>query len=473
MACFRLVLLVLTLCASSLPAQIGWVNELPLEGQLIPRDDSGFGTIDVSGAVTEFGWKSITVELKRNGSDYFSKKKMIPYAYPFKKAPFTFQLALEAGFHIYELSFLLEDWTGARTTVATRSPLFCGDAFLIAGQSNAISRRFYVTDPHANAYRSDWIRSFGNASENANEVYNERSWGVAEGEVKDANYSIGAWPIRLASLISESESVPVAMINGAMGGTAIAEHLRSDGNAFDLRTIYGRLLWRANEAQLKNSIRTIFWFQGESDGGDPSLYADCFAQLIDAWRQDYPSLERVYMMQVREGCGVPDDSMIAEIQRQAAAQHSEVSIVSTTALRDYDGCHYHFEGYEKLAFRLFDLVSRDLYFDPTLGFEVDSPNIHSASYTSSAADEIELVFNPLGTELWASPGAELDFTLADGARVTSITATGNRLTLALDRPSTSTRLRYVRFDPSRLLLDGSWIINTNGVGALNFDIPLQ
>jgi hypothetical protein len=47
------------------------------------------------------------------------------------------------------------------------------------------------------------------------------------------------------------------------------------------------------------------------------------------------------------------------------------------------------------------------------------------------------------------------------------------LILQLDRPSASLRLRYVREDLSRILLDGSWITNSNGVGALNFDISIE
>ncbi|MBT7013259.1 MAG: hypothetical protein HN961_10165 [Planctomycetes bacterium] len=461
-----------TLLVSGLSAQFEF-DQLPSSGQLIPQDETGYAPLSISGSIREYGWKTISLNLYRNDEiEPFSVQRH-PLPYKRNHARFLFQEKLPAALVRYRAEVVLENWQGDLLTIATRTALYAGDAYLITGQSNALAKRHYDSDPHANDLQSEWVRSFGSSSDNPYAVGGHRTWGLADGETRYTPYGVGAWAFQLGDLIRHELQTPVAFLNGAVGGSSIYRHLRDNDDPTNLDTIYGRLLWRAKESKLQSHIRTIYWYQGEADGNAPGEYSANFDKLISAWREDYPALERVYVMQVREGCGVPDGSMILENIRQLPATHSEVQVVSTTALSGYDGCHYHFSGYQKLAGRLFDLILRDVYHTASIGVEVESPTVFSAMYSSTAQDEIILLWGPKGTQLVTQPDAELDFHLSDGAKVDSLTVSGRRLILQLDRPSASLRLRYVREDLSRILLDGSWITNSNGVGALNFDISIE
>ena len=42
--------------------------------------------------------------------------------------------------------------------------------------------------------------------------------------------------------------MPICMINGAVGGTRIDQHQRNPADPEDVATIYGRLLWRVQQA---------------------------------------------------------------------------------------------------------------------------------------------------------------------------------------------------------------------------------
>ena len=85
-------------------------------------------------------------------------------------------------------------------------------------------------------------------------------WYVADGLGSNNSGTIGAWALKSARLLSELYRVPIAVLNGAVGGTAISYHLRddvrwSDGEPFSSRDViatYGlfvndevRTPWRA------------------------------------------------------------------------------------------------------------------------------------------------------------------------------------------------------------------------------------
>ena len=88
-------------------------------------------------------------------------------------------------------------------------------------------------------------------------------WKAENGEKAE----LGWWGMELAKRLVESQKMPIFIINAAVGGTRIDQHQRNATNPTDLTTIYGRMLWRVQQAKLTHGIRGILWHQGESDQG--------------------------------------------------------------------------------------------------------------------------------------------------------------------------------------------------------------
>ena len=261
----------------------------------------------------------------------------------------------------------------------------------------------------------------------------------------------------------------MAILNGSVGATPIHWHMRVDTNPGDLGTIYGRLLWRAEHAGLRQHARAMFWYQGEANGGPSAAnYGAQFDRLIEDWHKDFPALEKVYLMQVRQGCGVDGQSDIYEVQRQIAQRRPEVRLMSTTALQAHDGCHFYTGGYRTLAAHLTRLVARDFYQRP-FGPAIEPPDVLAASRASIAGDLLRVELDAAAVGMVIEPGAQADFQLADGAQVIDIQVQGQDLLLQLDRGTSSTTLRYVGHSGN----DGGRIMNVLGVGLLTFEVPLN
>ena len=122
----------------------------------------------------------------------------------------------------------------------------------------------------------------------------------------------------------------------AVGATPIGYHQRNDNNPTDLDTNYGRLLYSTQAAGVDSMARAMLWYQGESNGQTiPSIYFEAFEALLDDWNEDYPGLERVYVFQVREGCGDPTVPL-RDVFRQLADAFCDVAVtvVAVYARRD-------------------------------------------------------------------------------------------------------------------------------------------
>ena len=86
--------------------------------------------------------------------------------------------------------------------------------------------------------------------------------------------------------------------------TDCSREIRND--PADLTTIYGRTLWRVQQAGLTHGIRAILWHQGENNQGSASptgdydwkSYQDYLVALSAAWKQDFPNLQHYYVFQI-------------------------------------------------------------------------------------------------------------------------------------------------------------------------------
>lgn len=435
----------------------------PVDGQLYPRNANNIADVRVAGTVHEAGWTTVTCVVRRDGVPFAMRQQTLNFN-PFGGAPFDLGIKIHAELAQYDFAVLLRNDDG-RKVVGTAENVVAGDAFLIQGQSNAVA-----SDSHnqnlANQDQSSWIRSFGTTSLNGNLAANDRNWYMADGEYDREEGAIGAWGLRMASNIVASEHIPVAVLNGAVGATPIVWHQRNDSNPMDTSTNYGRLLTRATNAGLADHIRAIFWYQGEADGDNAEPYVGRFHRLYQDWLEDFPSAEKVYVFQVRNGCGDPSIEL-RDVQRRFKEYLSKVEVMSTTAVKAHDGCHFYYGGYRQLGNQISRQVARDLY-GSTDTHEIDPPYVIKAKFGSTSNDQVILTFADPDDRLVVGRFADEDFVLEDGVAVHSIQIIGNRLAMWLTGPTTSSTIAYVGHPKN-----GSWIANARGVGALAFKIRIQ
>jgi hypothetical protein len=419
-------------------------------------------SVKISGTVQQPGWQRIIIYAERDGIPYALKTQ--PLLYSGGVADFDLGVSIRAERHAYSFRAVL--MRNLQTLqVGEASDVVAGDVFLMEGQSNTVAWDAYG-EGLANRDQSRWVRSFGSASADPMESFSDQNWYMADGETGLDKGSIGQWGLRMGRLLVDQTNVPVVIINGAVGATAIRYHLRHDHDPYDVRTMYGRLYMRTLHAGVTDSVRAILWHQGESDGPLAENYAEKFPQLYNDWLEDYPSVEQIYMFQVREGCAQPSIEL-REVQRRLKDFLPLLQVMSTTAVPTHDGCHFHYAGYMEFADRITRLLARDLY-GSAVTQNIDAPDIDFVTFANAAHDELLLTFRDPDDTLHFDPGVISDFVLEDGVTVQSGAVSGNTILLTLSGATNSRTLSYIGHQQ-----DGAWITNARGIGALTFMVLIR
>jgi len=455
------------------PKEDKWVERIPAkdekpeDNQFYARDDRNEGTLHYSGALEEAA-DSVFLRVYAGDALYKNESQKLS-----AEKTYAFSVKLKPGLVKYKVEFGSK--SGDRETVLhTVSNLVCGDAYIISGQSNAVAADFGKEDP---PFRSEWIRTFGSMSGSPQGV---RLWGNAMYRSRDAEkLQIGYWGMELGRRLVESRKIPICIINGAVGGTRIDQHQRNPQNPQDRTTIYGRLLWRIEQARLTHGIRGVLWHQGESDQGADGptglygweTYRQYFIDLAAAWKQDYPNIQHYYIFQIwPRSCSMGvngSDNMLREVQRMLPSCFSNMGIMSTLGIKPPGPCHYPAAGYAEMARLICPLVERDNHgkaFDKA----ITPPDLKRAYYTSDKRDEIALEFDqPMA---WKDSLASQFYLDGEKGKVASGAASGRCITLKLKGASSAKRITYL---DSR-----SWSVNNllygeNGIAALTFcDVPI-
>lgn len=447
-------------------------DEKPVDHQFYARDDKGQGMLHYKGTLKE---SADSVFLRLYASDKLLDTQSQKIGADNK---YTLSAILQAGLTAYRTEFGIKR-DGAETILEKAHDLICGDVFIIQGQSNAEA---WTDQRVVHLYRSPWLRSFGTPSTNKDRA-RDAVWGNAlsfNGGEKHHHFQIGYWGVELGKMLIEKHKIPVCFINGAQGGTRVDQHQRNEADPTDVTTIYGRLLWRLQQAKLTHGVRAVLWHQGENDQGEVGAtgtfgwvnYKDYFIRMTASWKQDYPNIKHYYIHQIWPGaCGSRsvENDRLRERQRQLPGQFSNMSVMSTLGIRPGGGCHYLPEGYAAMARQLFPLVNKYNYGTESKG-SVTAPNIQSVSYTSARKDEIKLVFDQ--NVKWDDEVA-LRFYLDDlSTDLIAIGGTGRIITLKLARPSAAKNLSYVR--GGKWKQDQAIIWGSNGIAALTFcEVPIR
>jgi len=440
-------------------------TSFPAEKSLAPRNvATNKATVAVAGAETRGGFEHVRLRTYRNGVPYGSVLTL-PLTYSGGQAPFTFSPTIDAELAEYE--FALSLLVGPNEVIIRRSQgVVAGDAYLVNGQSNADAQKY---NGSAFAYESPFIRTFGLNTSSSSGTAADHVWRTATGDgSQDRVGGIGQWALVMANLIVSQQGIPVAVINGAHGGQEIGFFQRDETNTESLTSNYGRLLHRVRQAGLQNSLRGAFFYQGEADVDDAGIHDLGFREMRGDWQVDYPTLERIFVFQVREGCdGVSRfDLALRDVQRRFEDRFSHLSVMASNALNSHDGCHFAFTGgYENLGYHIYRQAARSLYGGTNQN--VDPPN--PASVQLVGTDKLRITFRNATDSYTYEPGVEADFQVVGApVSVTGGSITGNVLTLQLSGNATNaTHLLY-----GGRQFSGQWVTNANGVGMVSFSEPI-
>jgi antitoxin component YwqK of YwqJK toxin-antitoxin module len=300
-------------------------------------------------------------------------------------------------------------------------------------------------------------------------------WFEAEGDggTKENGHA-GQWGLRLARLLTDNIKIPVAIFNGACGGTPISYYERPNDYATNVKSNYGRLYYRLIKTGLRDKVRAVFWCQGETDGVNgtsTNVYEDLFDKLYSAWKQDFPKLEKTYIFQTKSETVLPLPNLMAveEAQREEAAKYPNVEIIPTSALKaDKSGFHFAYKGgYEKFGERLFYLVAHDLYNRSFKGKDgMNAPTIEKAYMKDSTLLTIEEKTKRLLLHNKKKPVEGFEIENKSGAYIDTIIIKKNRIFMYLSKfPGRGSTVSYI----GRQNANQNWITSLDSIEPLSFN----
>jgi len=272
------------------PAPDAWVpqvpaaDERPVNGQCYARDDRGFGMLVWNGTLAE-PRESVFLRVFAGDERLFSQEQKLG---PDRK--YAFLAPLKAGLVTYRA-----EWGVGDRVLHTAADLVCGDAFVITGQSNAVSTDWgEAPAPPV----QEWVRT------DVSTIYGRLLWRVREARLTHGIRGI---------LWHQGENDQGA--DGPTGGFGWETY----------RTYFHALAgsWKQGFPNLQHLHLFQIWPKACSMGVDGS------------------------------------DNRLREVQRTLPRDFSRLSVMSTLGILPPGGCHYPAEGYAEFARLIAPLMERD------------------------------------------------------------------------------------------------------------------
>ncbi len=452
--------------STSLPKPDSTFSSIPNPFQLYPRGGDDSATVSIAGTMYRSGFDSMYVLQFKN--DLLFRRISQLLVYDSGHAPFVFSPRIHA--ELSEYRFEVHLVSGAfDSTIAVRDSIACGDAFLMDGQSNAFNG--FIVD----TFETEFSRSLGfRGSENVRDTLWLKS-----------NGGVGAADERIQQDLVTITGMPSFSVNDALGGTAIEAHYRNDSDKYDLRTIYGRMLYKTTKSGMVGAVKVFYWLQGEGDSSDG--YYQKFLKLSNSWKEDYPNLQKIYLLQMRPNyCGWGNITM-RDVQRAMGDSIPSVEPIASAAMSDQTGCHYNDDGYRDMGDRFYLDLARDFY-HATDTMNLRSANALGAWYSKPDHSQIAVLFSPPDAKLQATADTTVDgisatlkdyiYTNDKSVSVQSIAFDNDTLFVNLDKPSTAQSIQYLPDQyyngSDSVIYQGPWIVNSRGFGALLwYDLPIS
>lgn len=458
-------------------------ENFPASLQLFPRNNRDSAVVNLEAQIQRVGnqeYDSVYVDVLKNNVP--QKRYAVPLFYEGSAAKMNLQIGIhaECSFYAFNVGLKVRDrnfgTTSIRDTIVLRrDSIVCGDAFLVAGQSNIVLGTLPPT-PHNN-----YIRTF---SSGVRDSY----WGLASANNNVDDYNIGACVLQMAEEYVAARKIPVAIIHSGLSGSVIELHLPKDDitNRMINRTWYAHTLRYAKKSGLEKAFLAALWYHGEANTDQD--YFGKFATLLHYWQQDYPSLRKIYSVQIRPArCGQVGQASLREQQRRFKEISPVISLHASAGVQGFDNCHYSNVGYSDLGKQLARLLARDFYAAAdTVG--IASPMLLRAAWTGADHKEIILEFDT-NDSLVISPDIQVSRTLQtlaqsafllDGKQTPalSVRTTSSQVFVTFANAVTAQTISYI---PDKFyttapddVYSGPWLLTRRGVGALTFhNVPIQ
>ena len=462
-------------------------TKIPDDLQLVARDTvTNKGSVIIEGQV-DFNltpYNEVQIKVFREGNIYGTLLTQSLF-YTNDLAPFNFIISIDAELANY--SFEINGIVGGSPTIITNVvDVVAGDVYVIQGQSNGVAVDIVNQEDRmdfsnsANENISNFIRVF----ERQNVDTSRNQWFVGQGDRNGGvNGNTGQWGLKLAKMLIDFNQIPVAIFNGAVGNMTVSDFLAPVDYETSQESNYGKLYYRLNKTRLKESVKAIFWSQGEKVG-DADEYESIFNQIKSSWLIDYPNIKKTYIFQTKNGCSffAPNDPnsinlhKIKEAQRQLAYKNNDIHIMTTSALKQadesgnqyFDYCHFLFtDGYEEFAKRIFELVQRDFYGGGSSA-EIEPPMIMDAYLTNNTTlvidtDALALLNNSVPISYFTLKNSDGS---TSSTSISNITTSENKIIFSLSNyPGESVTISY--YGPPAGV-QGDFITNSNNLELICF-----
>lgn len=412
------------------------ISHFPQDMQLFPRNvASNKGSYTIDGNIPKGSAIALVkVKIFRGDALMDEKSQLINAA----NAAVPFSLTFDIKAELTEYRIELRKTVGGKDSLVKKAEhLVAGDVFLINGQSNNIGS---IEDIDYSPFLRSHTDNFG--------------W-------NDIKYTQPSkWAPRMAKMIIDQQKIPVALFNESYGGVTESYFLKN--NAILSENNYNMAMKRLVAAEVKNNIRAILWWQGESDGWETpaDVFKQQFKQLHADWMKDYNN-PQCYVFQIRFKSCAHTNPLIMEVQRQLASELPNLENISTTAALS-DGCHFSYKnGYDSLGNRLFRLVSARNY--GTSSAYTRSPDVERAWFMNKTEIHV-LIKNTNALNLMGNPWA--DFEINGGnAKITEGVIEGNLIKLRIVGDTIGVKgISYL----GHIGPENNWITNPLGMGIMTF-----
>lgn len=336
------------------PNLIVSIDSAPTDYQVFQRDSVNKCSVTIKGKY--YGKQNLFLA-RKNRYRYLEQYYTISSIPINVDSDSTFEITVRIGAELREWSFGIK---AGEELIAEFKHLICGDVYVVTGQSNATSTLgdvggSFLTD--ADTFSSDYADRYARAlgqglwglEANKSEILWE-GWGPASSVYYDKHYS-GGWPLALQKKIINQQKIPVGIINAAMSGSTIQEHL---ANALPVATLIDDgvtihtnpanynlreyLLSKLKRAGIANNLKYLLWYQGESDAalqGCSTQYYDLLQSLLTEWQSAFPGLKKVFIYQLNNSCMEPAGTgayAIREAQRQACLNNPIAELIPTSGM---------------------------------------------------------------------------------------------------------------------------------------------
>ena len=276
----------------------------------------------------------------------------------------------------YTLEFRVRDEQEATRDNGTISPVFVGDLWILAGQSNmygyAHLPKEQVQDPKVMAYMMDNTWQLARDPMHRQDGTYYQAYAPPPTTTKEALESLmsrkgSGLGLPFAKELVKATGRPIGLIPCAVGGTTMDQWspgLKDEGGD----SLYGAMLERFRRTG--SNVRGILWYQGESDAKTAEAFKKKFLRFVREVRRDFDApLLPFYYVQIGRVVASQDDlswNRIQWSQLECEKQLGPGAMIPAIDLELDDNVHLGLRGLRTVGHRLAKIALSDLYEGPKM-----------------------------------------------------------------------------------------------------------